>query len=72
MQPDEGVNEIGLGPTQAINPGEAAGTVIGRYHLLQKIGEGGMGPHHPSTLVSMGNLAMDYYDQIQAWRRIGE
>ena len=41
--PDEPLNETGLGPTQAINPGEAAGAVIGRYHLLQKIGEGGMG-----------------------------
>ena len=43
MNPNEGINEIELGPTQAINPGEAAGAVIGRYHLLQKIGEGGMG-----------------------------
>ena len=29
--------------TQAISPEETAGAVIGRYHLLQKIGEGGMG-----------------------------
>ena len=27
----------------AMAPGETAGMVIGRYHLLQKIGEGGMG-----------------------------
>jgi len=30
-------------PTQAMSPDETAGAVIGRYHLLQKIGEGGMG-----------------------------
>ena len=29
--------------TQAISPEETAGAMIGRYHLLQKIGEGGMG-----------------------------
>jgi serine/threonine protein kinase/Tfp pilus assembly protein PilF len=29
--------------TRAIDPDETAGAVIGRYHLLQKIGEGGMG-----------------------------
>jgi eukaryotic-like serine/threonine-protein kinase len=38
-----GLNERDPGPTQAMAPGEAAGMVIGRYHLLQKIGEGGMG-----------------------------
>ncbi len=33
----------GPGPTHAMFPDEIAGAVIGRYHLLQKIGEGGMG-----------------------------
>src|ERR1700722_12755041 len=32
----------GLGPTRAMFPDEIAGAVIGRYYLLQKIGEGGM------------------------------
>ena len=29
--------------TQAMSAEETAGAVIGRYYLLQKIGEGGMG-----------------------------
>jgi eukaryotic-like serine/threonine-protein kinase len=36
-------NQSGLGATQAMGPNRATGTVVGRYHLLQKIGEGGMG-----------------------------
>src|SRR5580700_4185460 len=40
---DPGPTEGGPGPTHAMFPDEIAGTVIGRYHLLQKIGEGGMG-----------------------------
>ena len=35
--------EGGPRPTHAMFPDEIAGAVIGRYHLLQKIGEGGMG-----------------------------
>jgi len=38
-----GPKEGGLGPTRSIDPAETAGTVIDRYHLLQKVGEGGMG-----------------------------
>jgi serine/threonine protein kinase len=35
--------EGGQGTTLSVGGGEIAGMVIGRYHLLQKIGEGGMG-----------------------------
>ena len=38
-----GASDSSLGPTQAMDRRETARTVIGRYHLLQKIGEGGMG-----------------------------
>jgi serine/threonine protein kinase len=38
-----GPNETGTSVTRAMHPAETAGTVIDRYHLLQKIGEGGMG-----------------------------
>src|SRR4029077_5906904 len=38
-----GRNQGGLEPTQSMGPGETTGTVIGRYHLLQRIGLGGMG-----------------------------
>ena len=37
------LKEGGTAVTRAMNPAEDAGTIIGRYHLLQKIGEGGMG-----------------------------
>ena len=43
MNPEEDPTKIELAATRAMEPGEAAGAVIGRYHLLQKIGEGGMG-----------------------------
>ena len=36
-------NEGSTADTRAMDPAETAGTAIGRYHLLQKIGEGGMG-----------------------------
>ena len=38
-----GIDDIGQDVTRTTAPAEAAGAVIGRYHLLQKIGEGGMG-----------------------------
>ena len=42
-QATSGLNEDATAVTQSIDPAETAGTVIGHYHLLQKIGEGGMG-----------------------------
>ena len=38
-----GFNEDGTTVTPPSDPAETAGNVIGHYHLLQKIGEGGMG-----------------------------
>jgi len=38
-----GIGESDQGPTKTVGSDEPAGAVIGRYHLLQKIGEGGMG-----------------------------
>ncbi len=36
-----GPTEDSLGSTQGATPRETAGAVIGHYHLLEKIGEGG-------------------------------
>jgi len=43
LEPGAAQKDNSLDPTQVMSSAEAAGTVIGRYHLLQKIGEGGMG-----------------------------
>src|SRR5262245_28252863 len=42
-QPDGEAGLSSLDSTHATPAAETAGTVIGRYHLLQKVGEGGMG-----------------------------
>ena len=38
-----GVNDSGSATTRSMDAGETVEMVIGRYHLLQRIGEGGMG-----------------------------
>ncbi len=45
LDPDaaSGPNEGGTAVTRDMDPAEVAGTIIGPYHLLQRIGEGGMG-----------------------------
>jgi len=43
MDPESPETPADPDPTQSMGPAETAGTLIGRYHLLQKIGEGGMG-----------------------------
>jgi serine/threonine protein kinase len=42
-EPTRGINETELAPTVAMGSAEVQISVIGRYHLLQKVGEGGMG-----------------------------
>jgi eukaryotic-like serine/threonine-protein kinase len=37
------INDSGLTPTQSVDSTETAATVIGSYHLVRGLGEGGMG-----------------------------